>query len=122
MLRLRITASFVSMLSFAMMVLAYLVGAPVATSFALLVAGLLLAVVAPFDAPAPRQRLRVVAACAMYAAAVAAALVFAYAMPDARTLILGLVLLLLTGVGLTLWAVATCNRRRIPQHMRYYMN
>lgn len=122
MLRLRITASLLSMLSLAMMTLAYLTGAPATTSIALLAAAISLFSIAPFDAPSPRQRIRVVVACVVHVVGVAAGLASIYATPDFPVMTLGLVGLLLAGVGITLWAFATRRRRRMPQYMRYYTN
>ncbi|MCU6455094.1 hypothetical protein LPN01_13500 [Sphingomonas sp. A2-49] len=122
MLRLRIFASLLSVLSLATMALAFVMGAPVATSIALLAAAAVLAMVAPFDAPDPRQRIRVLLACLAYVGGIGAALVFAHGVPDAGMLMFALILLVMMGVGMTLWAFATRKRRRMPRSSRYYDN
>jgi 4-amino-4-deoxy-L-arabinose transferase-like glycosyltransferase len=122
MLRLRLFASLLSVLTLAAMALAVVSGVPIATAVALLAAAACLAAIAPFDAPEPRQRWRVVLACAIYVGAVAAALLFAYPAPDTGLLKFVLILLGLGGVGLTLWAFATRRRRRMPRSSRYYDN
>lgn len=122
MLRLRIFASLLSVLSLATMALAFVLGAPIATAIALLAAAACLAIVAPFDAPDPRQRLRVLLACLAYVVGIGAALAFVRGAPDTGALKFALILLVLMGVGMMLWAFATRKRRRMPRSSRYYDN
>ena len=65
---------------------------------------------------------RVLLACLAYVGGIGAALVFAHGVPDAGMLMFALILLVMMGVGMTLWAFATRKRRRMPRSSRYYDN
>lgn len=91
-------------------------------SVALLAASACLAVVIPFDAPERRQRNRVVIACLAYTVIVAGAVTVALGLSYSGLLLAALVLLLLSGAGLTMWALATRKRRRMSASSRYYDN
>ncbi len=122
MLRLRIFASVVAILSLATMLLAVVLAAPIGVAVALLVAAACLAIVAPFDAPDTRRRLRVLLACVAYLAAVAVALLFTRSGPTEPVLLIVLTVLVQLGFGLACWAFATRKRRRMPQSRRYFDN
>lgn len=122
MLRLRIFASVVSILSLATMLLAILVAAPIGVAIALLVAAACLAIVAPFDARDSARRLRVLVAGLAYLVAVAVALLFTRGGSTEPTLLIALTVLLQLGVGIACWAFATRKRRRMPQSRRYFDN
>lgn len=79
-----------------------------------------LAIVAPFDAPAPRERVRVVLACMAYSILIGVATVAAQRVEAPTLLMLALVFLLICGTSITCWALATRRRRRIPASHRYY--
>ncbi|WP_242182453.1 hypothetical protein [Sphingomonas sp. CARO-RG-8B-R24-01] len=122
MLRLRLCAAIVSILTLATIIIAIVSEAGIGVAVALLAASACLAIVAPFDAPTPRQRNRVLAACVGYLVATFAALAFARGAVAASILMIALVVLLQLGVGLTCWAFATRKRRRMPQSRRYFDN
>lgn len=88
----------------------------------LILAAAFLAVVAPFDAPDPARRTRVVIACVAYVAAVGVAIALAHATNGSGLLISVLSLLLEVGIAITCWGLATRNRRRAPKSQRYYDN
>lgn len=108
------------MLSLLVAILAGLLGSGWLTLVAVVIGAACLAIVAPFDAPTPRERTRVVLACAAYVAAVAGAVVLAHRVEAPTLAMLALVVLILCGVSLTCWALATRKRRRIPASRRYY--
>ncbi len=120
-LRLRMFGSLLSVLSLAIAVWAWMTEAASPVFFALLIAAICLAIVAPFDAPDPRRRTRVLIACLAYLAALATAIVFSHTVASG-TLTSALFLLAELGVGLTCWALATRNRRRVSGLKRYYDN
>ncbi|RZM33615.1 MAG: hypothetical protein EOP67_21425 [Sphingomonas sp.] len=122
MLRLRMFAAVVSIVTLAAMILALVLGAPIGVAIALIVAAACLAAIAPFDAPAPRERNRVLFACVAYLVPVAAALAFARGVPGMEMLMVAVIVLLQLGVGLVCWAVATRKRRRMPRSRRYFDN
>lgn len=120
MVRLRMFASALSILTLLVTLLAWFQGGSWITLVALVLGAACLAVVAPFDAPSPRERWRVVIACGVYSIAVAAAVVAAQRVESKVTVMVPIVLLLLAGVSCTFWAIATRKRRRIPASRRYY--
>ena len=122
MLRLRISASIVSLLSLATVILAMVVGAWPGVTIALLAAAACLAIVAPFDAPNPPERIRVMIACLTYLAALMAALMLLQVTVFSRALAIAIVALLQCGIVLACWAFATRNRRRLPHSRRYFDN
>lgn len=120
MVRLRMFASALSILTLLVTLLAWLQGGSWITVLALVLGAACLAAVAPFDAPSPRERWRVVIACGAYTLAVAAAAVVAQRAEAKVIVMLPTVLLVLAGVSLAFWAIATRKRRRIPASRRYY--
>lgn len=122
MLRLRICASIVSMLSAATVILALVLGTGPVVPIVLLTAAACLAIVSPFDAPNPRERTRVSIACLAYFTALAAAFALVLIAAISSTLTIAILTLLQFGVVLTCWAFATRNRRRIPRSRRYFDN
>jgi hypothetical protein len=122
MVRLRMFASFLSMLSLVVGVLALLNNVGWKVLVAIVSAAACLAIVCPFDAPSPRERIRVVLACFAYVAALLAAFVLAYAAPAPNTVMVALASLGIFGVSLTCWALATRKRRRIARSRSYYDN
>ncbi|MEG3125910.1 hypothetical protein [Sphingomonas sp. GB1N7] len=122
MVRLRMFASILSILSLIVGALTLLYQVGWAVLAAIVVAAACLAIVCPFDAPNPRERTRVVIACFAYLAALMAALVFAYAAPAPNTVMIALVALGVFGVSLTCWALATRKRRRVARSRSYYDN
>ena len=121
MVRLRIFASIVSMLSLAVSL--WVSKGPVTGEVlvALLAAAACLAVVSPFDAPDPPQRRRVLIASLAYVAILSIAMMHARADAAATgALMVALVLLTLLGIGLAGWAFATRNRRRFASYHGYY--
>jgi hypothetical protein len=122
MLRLRICAFLLVILTLATAVWAWLEHDALKLGIASLFAAACLAMVVPFDATELRRRWRVLLGCLVYVAAMAVATFLAYK-DDISGLISGaLVLLVLAGIGLTLWALATRKRRRTPSYRRYYDN
>lgn len=122
MLRLRMFGSLLSVLSLATAVWAWMTAAS-SVFFALLVAAICLAIVSPFDAPDPRRRTWVLIACLAYVAALATAVVFSRTGAFPSGALTGALFLLADlGVGLTCWALATRNRRRMSGSRRYYDN
>jgi hypothetical protein len=122
MLRLRIFAAIVSVVTLAAMVLSLVLGAPIGVAIALIVAAACLAAIAPFDAPALRERNRVLFACLAYLVPVAAALAFARGVPGMNIVMVAIIVLLQVGIGLVCWAFATRKRRRMPRSRRYFDN
>lgn len=123
MLRLRIFASIMAVLSIAVAVWAWLGDVARESSIALLVAAACLAIVTPFDAPDPRRRTRMLIACLAHVAALAAALMLARIGGGASgALITALFLLTELGLGLAGWVFATRRRRRMSGSRRYYDN
>ncbi len=120
MVRLRMFASALSILTLLVTLLAWLQGGSWITLVALVLAAACLAIVAPFDAPSPRERWRVVIACGAYSIAAAAAVVAAQRVESKITVMVPIVVLVLAGVSLAFWAIATRKRRRIPASRRYY--
>jgi uncharacterized membrane protein (UPF0136 family) len=113
-------ASALSLLTLLVTLLAWLQWSSWLTLLALVLGAACLAVVAPFDAPTPRERWRVVIACAAYTGAVGAAVIAAQRVEAPVTVMVPIVLLVLGGVSLVFWALATRKRRRIPASRRYY--
>lgn len=122
MLRLRICALLLVILTLVVAIWAWTMDDMMKIVIALLFASACLAVVSPFDAIEPRQRLRVLLVCMIYVAALAAAIFWAYTTAAPGLLTSALVLLAQAGIGLVLWAFATRKRRRIPSARRYYDN
>lgn len=123
MLRLRIFASILAILSLAVAVWAWVGDVARETPVALLVAAACLAIVTPFDAPDPRRRTRVLVASLAHVAALAAALALARLGGGASgALTTALFLLAELGLGLAGWALATRGRRRMSGSRRYYDN
>lgn len=122
MLKIRILAAIVSILSLATLVLALVVEASAIVPLALLAAAACLAIVAPFDAPSPPRRNRILLACLAYLVALSAALIVARGETASGILMVALVILVQLGVGLTCWTIATRNRRRMPHSRRYFDN
>ena len=122
MLRLRIFAFSLSLLSVVVALWARGTEPDGGTLIALLAAGACLAIVAPFDAPEPPQRRRVLIACIAYLVAVAVAMALANEASASTSMMLALLFLGLFGVGLTLWAFAIRNRRRVSNYHHYYDN
>lgn len=121
MLRLRVFASVLAVLSLAVAVWVR-IGEPRGGVFiALLVAAACLAIVTPFDAPDPRRRTRVVIGCLAYVMALGAA-IFLARTAASGSLTIALFLLAELGLGLACWAIATRNRRRMSGVQRYYDN
>lgn len=87
---------------------------------ALFVAGACLMIVSPFDAADPPQRKRVLAACLIYLAALAVAMMLAYEADVSGFMLFALLSLTLLGGGLAAWAFATRNRRRVSSYHHYY--
>ena len=121
MLRLRVFASIIARLSLAGAVWVRIGGSRGSVFIALLVATACLTIVTPFDAPDPRRRTRVVIGCLAYVAGLGTALFLAHT-ADADSLTIVLFLLVELGLGLTCWAIATCNRRRMSGLKGYYDN
>lgn len=122
MLRLRICAFLLSILTLATAVWAWFAYDALKLGIASLFAALCLVLVVPFDATEPRRRWRVLLGCLVYVAAMAAAIFLAYRDEVSGLVSAALVLLTLAGTGLTLWALATRKRRRTPSYRRYYDN
>lgn len=122
MLRLRIFAALLAMLTLAVAIWVWQAQDVGEVAVALVVASACLAVVTPFDAPNPARRWRVLIACLAYVMAVGAAMALAYAADFPGSLMTALLLLAELGLGLTGWALATRKRRRISGSQRYYDN
>ena len=122
MVRLRIFASILSMLSLAVSLWAWRRAFDQEVLAALLIAAACLAIVSPFDAPNPPQRRRVLIASLAYVVALSAAIALAHASAASGALLSTLVLLGLLGIGLAGWAFATRNRRRLTGFQGYYDN
>ncbi|PAX07323.1 hypothetical protein [Sphingomonas lenta] len=120
--QLRIFAALLSILSLLVAAWMHLGGAPVAVVAAIAVGAACLAVVAPFDAPDPPQRRRVLWACIAHVAAIAVAAVLAVAAEATLPRLGSLMLLLLLGGALSARAFATRNRRRIKGWGGYFTN
>ena len=121
MLRIRVCASFLSILSVAIAAWAWVGRAAGGVFIALLIAAACLAIILPFDAPDPPRRTRVVVGCFAYMSALTVAIIFAKN-ADSSALLKALFLLAQLGAGLTCWALATRNRRRASGLRRYYDN
>ena len=122
MLRIRIFAAVLSLLALLTVGLSVITEAGFAVVIALLAAAICLAIIAPFDAPAPRQRLRILLASIAYLLALLAALALTYTTPASNPLLIALVLQIQLGVALTCWVVVTRKRRRMPHARRYFDN
>ncbi|WP_375427099.1 hypothetical protein [uncultured Sphingomonas sp.] len=122
MVRLRIFASILAILSLAVAVWAWVGEVAAGIPVALFVAAACLAIVTPFDAPNPARRTRVLIACFAHVAALAAAMALAYFSAAPGALMTALLLLTELGLGLTGWAIATRNRRRMSGSRRYFDN
>lgn len=122
MLRLRICALVLAVVTLFVAVWAWVDYATAEVSISLLFAAMCLAVVAPFDATEPRRRWRVSLACLVYVGAIAAAIIWAYNAAAPGLITGALVLLAQTGLGLTLWALAIRKRQKTPFARRYYDN
>lgn len=120
MARLRVFASALSILSLLVTVLLQLQTVAAAVLAAVLVGAACLAIVAPFNAPDPPRRKRVVAACIAYIGAMAAAIVLALATGADMLPTLWLAVLLAFGLALGGWAFKTRNRRRNQGWGGYY--
>ena len=122
MLRLRMCALLLVALTLVAAVWAFVAYETLEVAGALLVGAASLAVVAPFDAAAPRRRWRVLLACLVYVALLAVAIWMAHSLAAAGLLTGVLALLAQAGIALALWAFATRKRRRTPSYQRYYDN
>lgn len=122
MLRLRIFASLLSILTLASALRLQGQGAAIAVVGALGFAAACLAVVAPFDAPDPPRRRFVLGACLLYAGAAALALMLTLGSGARGVSVVWEALLLLAGLALSVWAFATRNRRRSRGWNRYFEN
>lgn len=118
--RLRVFASVLSILSLLVAALLRMNAVGTVVLAAVVVAAACLAIVAPFNAPDPPRRKRVFAACLAYVGAMAAAIVLAVLTGAAALPVLWLGALLAFGLGLSLWAFKTRNRRRSPVWGNYY--
>lgn len=122
MIRLRIAASLLSILTLVSAVWLQGRGAAIGVVIALGIAAACLAVVAPFDAPDPPRRRLVLGACLAYAGAAALGLALALGSGARGALAAWEALLLLAGLALSGWAFATRNRRRSRGWNRYFEN
>lgn len=122
MVRIRIFAAVLSLLALATVGLSVITEAGIGVLIAVLAAAICLAVVAPFDAPNPQQRLRILLASVAYLLALVAALGLTYITPASNPLMIALVLQIQLGVALTCWAFVTRKRRRMPHARRYFDN
>lgn len=122
MVRLRVFASMLAMLSLAVAVWAWTQEAAGEVLVALLTAAACLAAVTPFDAPDPPRRTRMLIACLAYVVAAAAAMALAYLDGAPGALMTALLLLAEFGLGLVGWASATRGRRRMSGSRRYFDN
>lgn len=110
MTRLRIFASILSVVTLLATAWLYRGGAAIGMVAAAVLAAACLAAVAPFDAPGPPQRRRVLLACLAYVGAAGIAVALGAGAGDPRV---GLLLPFpLLGLALSGWAFATRNRRR----------
>ncbi|WP_277969132.1 hypothetical protein [Sphingomonas echinoides] len=122
MFRLRMFAALVAIVTLGVMVLAFVMEAPIGVPIALLVAAACLAAITPFDAPTRRERNRVLIACLLYLVPLAVAVWFAHGIPGFERIEAAVIVLSQLGVGLICWAFATRKRRRMPQPRRYFDN
>lgn len=122
MLRLRICALLLVVVTLIVAIWAWTTDDMMRVALSLLFASACLGVGSSFDAIEQRRRWRVLLSCLVYVAVVATAIIWAYVAAAPGLLTGALVLLAQIGIGLTLWAIATRKRRRMPSARRYYDN
>jgi hypothetical protein len=122
MARIRFLSALLSLISLAIALWTWSVQGDIRLSATLFLAAVVLAIMSPFDASDRRRRRFVLFACVLYTAAIFVAIVSAYSVAAPSFMMIALVAMLDVGVGLSCWAFATRNRRRIPESRSYYDN
>lgn len=119
--RLRLMAAMLAMLSFLVAgILVMVPGITMSSVLTLILAALCIAAVAPFEAFDRPARVRVFLACAAYSAVAAGATALVLADDVPRTIPAVLLLLVVWGLALTVWAFRTRNRIRRRGWQNYF--